>query len=121
MCRAEIWAASFGTKFGLYIDAFFKEDAFQQRVLVAQHETLIGGMTMSSLEIGQVLLVGSDGLLELLNVLCPTLPEGRLCLAISLLPLFRGCVDRLATPFSLRLLTFGLLLRRRSGDLSLRA
>jgi hypothetical protein len=31
---------------------FFQEDAFQQRVFVTQHEAFIGGMAMSSLEVG---------------------------------------------------------------------
>jgi hypothetical protein len=52
MSRPKIWAAGFRTKFGLHIDAFFQEDAFQQRVFVTQHEAFIGGMAMSSLEVG---------------------------------------------------------------------
>lgn len=48
---------------------------------------------MSSLEVSQVLLMGSDGLLELLDVLGPALTEGRLCLAVSLLPLLRRRID----------------------------
>jgi hypothetical protein len=54
-------------------------------------------MSMSSLEVGQVLLMGSDGLLELLDVLGPALTEGRLCLAVSLLPLLRRRVDLTVT------------------------
>ena len=33
-----------------------------------------------------------DGRLQLLDVLCPPLPESGLSLAIPLLPLFRSCV-----------------------------
>jgi hypothetical protein len=43
-------------------------------------------MAVSSLEVGQVLLMGPDGLLELLDVLGSALSEGRLRLAIPLLP-----------------------------------
>jgi hypothetical protein len=37
--------------------------------------------------------MSSDGLLELLDVLGPALSEGRLGLAISLLPFFRRRID----------------------------
>lgn len=50
-------------------------------------------MAMSSLEVGEVLLVSSDGFLELLDILGPALSEGRLGLAVSLLPLLGSCVD----------------------------
>jgi hypothetical protein len=43
-------------------------------------------MTMSSLKVGQVLLVSPDGLLQLLNVLGPALSEGGLGLTVPLLP-----------------------------------
>lgn len=45
---------------------------------------------MSSLEIGQVTLMHSDGFLELLDILCTPFTESSLRLAISLLPLLRG-------------------------------
>ncbi len=44
-------------------------------------------MAMGGLEVGEVLLMSSDGLLELLDVLGPALSECRLSLAIPLLPL----------------------------------
>jgi hypothetical protein len=47
-------------------------------------------MAMSSLKVGQVLLVSPDGLLELLNVLGAALTECCLGLAIPLLSLL-GC------------------------------
>ena len=41
---------------------FLKKDALEQRVLVAKHQALIGCMSVRCLQIGQVLLVGADGL-----------------------------------------------------------
>jgi hypothetical protein len=40
--------------------------------------------------------VGSDGFLELLDVLGPALSEGRLGLAVSLLPFLRRRIDLVA-------------------------
>ena len=44
---------------------------------------------MSGLKIGEVLLMGADGLLELLDVLGSPFPEGGLSLTVPLLPLLR--------------------------------
>lgn len=71
----------------------FEQDALQQRVLVAQHETLVGGVPVGRLQVVQVLLVDLDRLLELLDVLGAALAEGGLGLAVPLLPLLRGGVD----------------------------
>lgn len=62
-----------------------EKDALQQGVLVAKHQTLIGGCSMSTLEIVQVGLVNTDSLLELLDVLGATLAESSLSLAVTLL------------------------------------
>lgn len=48
---------------------------------------------MSSLEVGQVLLMGADGLFQLLDVLGATFSEGRLSLTVPLLPLLRSRID----------------------------
>jgi hypothetical protein len=71
----------------------FQEDAFQQGVLIAQHQALVSRVAMSSLEIGQVLLVGADGFFQLLDVLGPPLTESGLGLAVSLLPFLRRSID----------------------------
>jgi hypothetical protein len=70
-----------------------KKDALQEGVLVAQHQALVGGGAMSSLEAVKVRLMDADGLLELLDVLGAALAEGRLGLAVTLLPLLRGSID----------------------------
>jgi hypothetical protein len=88
--RPKAWAAGLGTEFSLDVDALLQEDAFQKRVLVAQHQALIGRMPVSGLKIGEVLLMGADSLLELLDVLGPPFPESRLRLPVPLLPFF-GC------------------------------
>jgi hypothetical protein len=75
------------------IITFLQQDTFQQRVLVPQHQTFVGGMAMSSLKIGQVLLVSPDGLLQLFDVLSPAFSEGSLSLPVSLLSLLRCCID----------------------------
>jgi len=83
----QVWAASFGTKLRLDVNAFFEENALKQRVLVTEHQTLVCRVPMGGLEIGQVLLMGTDGLFELLDVLGSPFPESCLCLAVSLFPL----------------------------------
>jgi hypothetical protein len=47
-------------------------------------------VAVGGLEIGQVLLMGADSFLELLDVLGSPFPESRLCLPVPLLP-FLGC------------------------------
>jgi hypothetical protein len=72
---------------------FFKQDSFEERVLIAQHETLVGSIAVAVLQILQRLLVVLDGALELLDVFCAALTEGSLGLAVALLALFRGGID----------------------------
>jgi hypothetical protein len=48
---------------------------------------------MSSLEVGEVLLVLSNGFLELLDVLSSALAEGCLSLTVSLFSFLRSCVN----------------------------
>jgi len=80
-------------KLCLYIDSFFEQDAFEQRVLVAQHQALVGSAPMGRLKVVQVGLVDSDGLFELLDILCAPLSERRLRLPIPLLTLLGSGVD----------------------------
>jgi len=49
--RTQVWAARLGSKLGLNIDTFLKEDTFQQRVLVAEHQAFVGSCSMGSLEV----------------------------------------------------------------------
>lgn len=42
---------------------FLEKYTLQERVLVAKHETLVGGMAMSGLQVLQVLLVDADSFL----------------------------------------------------------
>ena len=89
MSWTKIGTACLGTELGLNINAFLEQYSFKERILVAKHQTLVCCMSVSSLEIGQVLLMGTNSFLELLDVLGPPLSECRLCLAVSLLSLFR--------------------------------
>ena len=66
---------------------FLEQDALQKRVLVPEHQTLIGSVAVSCLEGGQVGLMSTDGLFQLLDILSPTLVKGSLSLPIPLLPL----------------------------------
>jgi hypothetical protein len=72
---------------------FFQQDSFEERVLVAQHETLVGSIAVAVLQVLQRLLVVLDGALELLDVFGAALAEGSLGLAVALLALFRGGID----------------------------
>lgn len=82
-----------GLKLSLHIDALLEEYALEQRVLIPQHKTLVRGGTMSSIQISQGLLLDTDSLLELLDVLGSPLSKSCLSLAVSLLPLLCGRVD----------------------------
>ena len=72
---------------------FFEQDTFEQGVLVAQHQAFISGATMILLEGLQGVFIALNGGLELADVLCATLTEGSLGLAVALLPLLRGSID----------------------------
>lgn len=48
---------------------------------------------MRCIQVGQGLLLDTDGLLELLDVLGTSLTESSLGLTVSLLPLLSGCID----------------------------
>lgn len=134
MSWTKVRTASFGSKLSLYINTcgaaafavsndlvgprafmvvedqiymtftFLKEDSLEQGVFVPQHQTLVCGIAVGCLEAVEVLFVGADGLLQLLDVLGPTLSESSLCLPIPLLPLLGCCVDlpqvRTARPIS---------------------
>jgi hypothetical protein len=78
---------------GYWHSTFLQQDAFQKRVFVTQHQTLVGGMAMGSLKVGQILLMSPDGFLELLDVLGPALSESRLSLTVPLFSLLGSCID----------------------------
>lgn len=80
---------------------FLEEDALEQGVLVAQHQTLIGGMAMALLEALQRVFMLLDRRLQLLDVLGPPLTEGGLGLTIPLLSLFGCSVDLAADEYGL--------------------
>lgn len=82
-----------GLKLSLHINALLEEYALEQRVLISQHQTLVRGGTMSSIQISQRLLLDTDSLLELLDVLGSPLSKRCLGLAVSLLPLLCGRID----------------------------
>jgi hypothetical protein len=84
--RSKVGAA-FESKLGLDIDTLFQENALQQRILVPEHQTLISSSTVALLESLERFLMMLDGRFELLDVLCSSLTEGCLRLAISLLAL----------------------------------
>lgn len=117
MSWTKVWTASLGAKLSLHINTFFKENALEQRVLVTQHQALISRVPVGRLKVGEVLLMGANGLLQLLDVLGSPFSESRLSLPVSLLPFFRGRIDRFATSFPFRLLI--LLRRGRSRGLCL--
>lgn len=105
MSRAQVGAASLGSKLGLDIDAFLEEDTFQERVFVSEHQTLIGGGAVSRLEVVEVGLMDTDGLFELLYIFGTTLSEGGLGLPVALLAFLGRGVDGLAATLPLGLLS----------------
>lgn len=72
------------------VNTFFEQDPLEQRVLVSEHQALVGSTAVALLQVLQRLLMVLDGALELLDVLCASLAEGSLGLAIALLALL-GC------------------------------
>lgn len=66
---------------------FLQENSLEQRILVPEHQALIGGRTMTLLEGPQSVFVLLDRRLELLDVLGSTFPERRLGLSVALLAL----------------------------------
>lgn len=83
----------FGLKLGLDVDALLEENALEQRVLVPEHEALVGCGAVGSIEVGQGLLLHTDRLLELLDVLGAAFSEGSLGLSVPLLPLLGSGID----------------------------
>lgn len=69
------------------VRTFFKKDSLQQRIFISQHQTLIGSVSVSRLQIVQVGFVNPDCLLELLDVLGATLAECGLGLSVALFAL----------------------------------
>lgn len=91
--RTKIGTAMLGLELSLHINALLEEYALKQRVLVSQHQTLVRGGTMGGIEIGQGLLLNTDGLLKLLDVLGAPFSESCLSLAVPLLPLLCGRIN----------------------------
>mgnify|MGYP005989002645 FL=1 len=78
-------AASLGLELSVYVDALLEQDSLEERVLVAEHQTLISGCAVSSLEVVEVGFMAEDGLFQLLDVLRASLTESSLGLSVSLL------------------------------------
>lgn len=76
-----------GPQFGLHIDALFQQDSLEQGVLIAEHQTFIGRMSMALLQALQRVFMLLDGGFQLLDVLGPPLAKSSLGLAVALLPL----------------------------------
>jgi len=90
---AKGWTACFGAELCLHIDALLEEDSLQKRVLVTQHQALVRGMAVGRLQVVEILLVNTDRLFQLLDVLGAALPESGLSLAVALFPLFRSRIN----------------------------
>lgn len=111
MGRAQVGAARLGPQLSLDINAcysvsmfarevpacseltFLEKYTFEERVLVSQHQTLVGSRPVSRLEVVEVGLMDTDSLLELLDVLGASLAKSSLCLTVTLLAFLRGGVD----------------------------
>ena len=78
-------AASLGLEFSVYVDALLKKDSLEERILVAEHQTLIGSCAVGRLKVVEVGFMDADGLFQLLDVLCASLTESSLGLSVSLL------------------------------------
>lgn len=87
------WAACFGAQLSLDINPFLEEDTFQKRVLVTQHQALVRSMAVGRLQVVEILLMDTDRLLQLLDVLCSPFTESCLSLAVTLFALFRSRID----------------------------
>jgi hypothetical protein len=72
---------------------FLQENSFQQRVLVAQHQTFVGSGTVALLEVLEVLLMLLNRRFKLLDVFGPSFTKRCLRLAVPLLSFFRGGID----------------------------
>ena len=72
---------------------FFEQYPFQQRVLVAEHQTLIRCVAVTLLQGLQSVFMMLDRRLQLLDIFRSPLPESGLSLTIPLLPLFGGRIN----------------------------
>jgi hypothetical protein len=72
---------------------FLEQDAFEQGVLVPEHQTLVGGGAVALLEVLEGFFMMLDGGLQLFDVFSATFSKGRLCLTIPLLALFWRRID----------------------------
>lgn len=72
---------------------FLKQNAFEKRILVPEHQALICCCSMILLQTLKGFLMLLDGSLQLLDVFCSSFPKRSLSLAISLLAFFRCRVN----------------------------
>jgi hypothetical protein len=63
MGRAKVGTACFGPQFGLHINLLLQQNAFQEGVLVTEHETFISRVAMGRLQVVKVCLMHADSLL----------------------------------------------------------
>jgi hypothetical protein len=75
------------------VGTFLKQDPFQERILVSQHETLVSCTPMGGLQVVKIGLMHPDGLFQLLDVLRSAFSKRSLSLAVTLLPLFGSGID----------------------------
>lgn len=70
-----------------------QQNTFQQRVLVPQHEALVGRGPVALLQARQGVFVLLDSGFKLLDILSATLAKGSLRLPVALLALFGSRID----------------------------
>jgi len=63
MSWPKIWTARLGPELSLNINALLEQYSFKKRILVTKHQALVCCMAVSSLEIGEILLVGTNSFL----------------------------------------------------------
>jgi hypothetical protein len=69
---------------------FLYQYALEERILVSQHQTLVGRGAMACLQGLNGFLLQLDGALQLFNIFCAAFSERRLGLSIALLALLGG-------------------------------
>lgn len=63
MRRAKVGTARLRLQFGLHINLLLEQDAFQERVLIAEHKTFVSCVPMGRLKVVKVCLVHANSLL----------------------------------------------------------
>lgn len=87
----------------IVIRTLFEKNAFQEGILVSQHETFISCTAMSSLQVVKISLMDANGFFKLLDVLGSAFSKSRLSLTIALLAFFGSCVDLCKVSISTKL------------------